>query len=465
MSRRNSLYNPGPRTSITTGWLFQGAIGEAVSSPSVVLTTSAGAEGRTGFIRRSVSVAKTAGTSGHYYRAAAGEVTGGVGDVRTLSMWVRYSAPVSVQLSCQLRPAPTVAGQGAASAVVAVPANTWTRLSVTMTANAAYDGCQIWAVVQSGTPVPVGGTYDAADAMAELAPTLGSYFDGSLPATTAWLFSWAGLPNASASIATSTVQLALVGTGEPHDVQVVVPGLAVGQAYTVEGTALGTSWLVRGGRGTADGSQLVLSDSRTPINVPVVYRVTVGGVVVRQSEPITVPFPEKYVLQSLDGQISADVELMASGLPREPEPRASSYSVPGRRRPVVRYDVPGDGGGSLLVDTTGEQTPALAALLATGSPVVVRTDGAVRDFPAVEVLLITKYPSRLTDALIQAGDTRRWTLEYLLVDDPDPDAVLPSSTWADFDAVNAGLTWDSFDLQWVGADWDAFDRFDWEGQT
>lgn len=117
------------------------------------------------------------------------------------------------------------------------------------------------------------------------------------------------------------------------------------------------------------------------------------------------------------------------------------------------------------MDTTGEQTPALWSLLSTGRPVVIRTDGDVRDFPPVEILLITRFPSELTDARIQTGDTRRWTLEYLLIDDPDPDAVIPSSTWDDFDAVNAGLTWDQFDLQWVGADWDAFDRFDWEGQA
>jgi hypothetical protein len=462
MSRRNDVYNPGPRTSSLTGWSHQAGTGE-VTTASWVSTPGDGPEGRTGYLRRTVTTAKTAGTSGSFYRSAVGEVVGSAGDVRTLSIWVRFRQALTAQVSGQLRTGASASTTGV-GALISVPANTWTRLSVKLTASAGYDGVQVWAVVSGGT-IPVAGVYESGDVLAELSAEVLPYFDGSMSANTAWLYSWAGLPNASASIATSTMQLALVGTGTPQDVQVVIPGLTAGQVYLVEGTAVGSVWPVRGGRGTSNGSQLVLSDSRAPINVPVVYRVTVGGVMVRQSEPITVPHPEKYVLQSLDGQTTADVELMASGLPREPEPRVSSYSIPGRPRPVVRYDVPGEGGGSLLVDTTGEQTPALAALLATGRPVVVRTDGAVRDFPAVEILLITGFPSQLTDALIQAGDTRRWTLEYLLIDDPDPDAVLPSSTWDDFDAVNAGFTWDDFDLQWVGADWDAFDRFDWEGQA
>lgn len=257
----------------------------------------------------------------------------------------------------------------------------------------------------------------------------------------------------------------LVGSGVPQDVQIVMPELVAGQSYLVEGTALGTTWVVRGGRGVSGGGQLVIVDNRAPLNVPVVYRATINGTTVWESWPITVEFPAKYVLQSLDGAFTAPVKLMSNGLPREPDVRASSYQIPGRRRPVIRFDIPGDGGGTLVVDTTGEQTPLLASLLADGRPIVVRTDGDVRDFPPVEIVLVMKAPSELTEARIQTGDTRRWTLQYLLVDDPDPDAVLPSSTWDDFDAVNAGLTWDQFDLQWVGADWDAFDRFDWEGQA
>lgn len=204
-ARRNSLYNSGPRSTLTTGWNFQAGTGEAVTSLSTPTTPNDGPEGRTGFIRRGVVTQRTAGTSGWFYRAAAGEVVGGIGDTRTLSMWVRYSHPTSIALSGQLRPSPLVQGQTVTSTAVAVPANTWTRLSVTITSTAAYDGCQIWAIVQSGTPLPVGGTYDAADAQAELSPVLTPYFDGSLATTSSEIYSYEGAAYVSASLASGFI--------------------------------------------------------------------------------------------------------------------------------------------------------------------------------------------------------------------------------------------------------------------
>lgn len=204
-ARRNSLYNSGPRSAVVTGWGFQAGTGEVVSGPTTPTTPNAAPEGRTGFISRSVTTQRSSGSSGWFYRAEAGEVVGGVGDVRTLSMWVKYSHAVSVQLSTQLRPSPAAASPSVLGPIVAVPANTWTRLSVTTTATAAYDGCQIWAVVQSNTPVPVGGTYDAADAQAELSPVLTPYFDGSMPATSSEIYSYEGAADASASLASGFI--------------------------------------------------------------------------------------------------------------------------------------------------------------------------------------------------------------------------------------------------------------------
>lgn len=262
-----------------------------------------------------------------------------------------------------------------------------------------------------------------------------------------------------------TVTAALVGSGVPRDVQVVVAGLTAGQRYVVEGVAVGVSWVVRGGRGVSTGVTLILGDTQTPLNIPVTYRVTVNDVVLWTSEPVTVAAPEKYALQSLDGNRTVIPRLMSNGLPRSLDVRTASFAIPGRARPVVRMDTTGDGGGQWLVDTTGSETGDLYELLAAGGPIVIRTDGAVRDMAPVDVVLITDVSSVLTDARIQDGDTRRWTLTYLLIDDPDPDAILSLSTWDDFDAVYAGQSWAAFDTQWSGSTWDDFDRFDWEGQA
>ena len=200
-TRSNPLRNPGPRSSSLTGWGFQGGAGE-VAGASWVSTPGDGPEGRTGFVRRTVTTARTGGTSGPYYRSASPEIVGGVqGDVRTLSMWVRFRQATSVSLSGHLRLG-TVAVTPGVGSLVAVPANVWTRISVTITATGAYDGAQVWAVVASGTTIPVGGVYDAGDAMAELSATLGPYFDGSSPATSTEMFSWDGTPTASSSTST-----------------------------------------------------------------------------------------------------------------------------------------------------------------------------------------------------------------------------------------------------------------------
>lgn len=261
------------------------------------------------------------------------------------------------------------------------------------------------------------------------------------------------------------VQVALVGSGVPQDVQIVIPGLTAGQVYHVEGTAGAFTWTVRGGKGISDGTTLILGDTQTPLNVPITYRVTVNGVLVWASEQITVPAAGKFVLQSLDGRNTAAPSLMSNGLPRSLDIRSASFAIPGRARPVIRMDTTGDGGGNLLLDTTGSETSDLYDLLAAGRPIVIRTDGDVRDMAPVDVVLVTDASSVLTDARIQDGDTRRWTLTYLLIDDPDPSAILALSTWDDFDAVYAGQTWAAFDAQWAGSTWDAFDRFDWEGQA
>lgn len=292
----------------------------------------------------------------------------------------------------------------------------------------------------------------------------GDFFDGDTPDTPEWRFAWTGVPHESTSTATRAVQVELVGAGEPKAVQISAPGMAPGAPYRVEGVAGSFTWRVRGGTGVTDGSVLVLADNRSPLNVAFFYRVYEGDVMWR-SEDITVPHDGKYVLQSLNGRTSVVANWQDDGLPREPELRSQSFMVAGRVRPVVRLDVAGAGGGSLVFDTTGDETPALADLLGDGRPFVIRTDMTVRDFPPVEILLPVRVSSQLTGARIQDGDTRRWNIQYLFVDDPEMNTPLSTSNWNDFDAVYAALTWDDFDAQWAGLTWDDFDRFDWAGQV
>lgn len=256
-----------------------------------------------------------------------------------------------------------------------------------------------------------------------------------------------------------TVQVDLVGSSEPRPVQVVLDGLSAGQSVIVTGTAGGHTWSVPGGAFTATGEQVVLVDNRSPVNTPVVYAVVVDGQAIN-SPPITVPYHANHLIQSLDGRTIVDFVWMRIDLPQEPTIRSVAFDVPGRARPPVRFTPGGDGGGSLRIRTSRAGTDALRSLLRAGRPVVVRTDGQMRDWPGTELVLLTSAPSVLWGA-IDEPDHRVWDMAFLFVDDPEPGTPVSAFTWSDFDAAWDGQTWDDFDAFFDGLTWDAFDRMDW----
>lgn len=106
--------------------------------------------------------------------------------------------------------------------------------------------------------------------------------------------------------------------------------------------------------------------------------------------------------------------------------------------------------------TRGGETVALETLTDAGAPVVLRTNGAVADEPAVVFAAVTAVSSEWL-----GEGWRSWSISYLVIDDPEPDMVVPVSTGDDFDAAWAGLTWDDFDAEMSGLTGDEFDGIDW----
>lgn len=257
-----------------------------------------------------------------------------------------------------------------------------------------------------------------------------------------------------------TVTAAVVGTSTPRAVQVVVSGLIAGEDYTVTGSWSGGSWPVRAGTGVAKGSQLVLADVATPVNTPITYTAEHAGVVA-SSDSVRVDYGGKFVAQSLDGRDYAEFGWSDNGDPRTQARRTAVFRIPGRERALVRYDVPGGESGDLVVTTRGPQTRALQGLLAPGGPLLLRTDGNVRDLDAVSFIQPTSATRVLTGEGIQSTNARQWSIGFELIDDPEPNTVVALSTWDDFDAVYAGLTWANFDAEWAGLTWADFDVHDW----
>lgn len=258
-----------------------------------------------------------------------------------------------------------------------------------------------------------------------------------------------------------SITAALVAAGVPEPVQIVVSGVPAGAGYVVTGrTASGDRWGVPGGVGVSTGSQVVLVDNRGALNTPITYGVVSGGVTL-EAPPVTVTFAGRAVIQSLDGQTVVEFVWLDDGLPREPEVRSRTFAVPGRRRPVVVVETGGDGGGELTIRTTQDQTDALAELVAAGRPVVLRTDGAARDLPAVDLIHLTKTPNILWRGDGGLSTQRVWSLGYVLADDPEPGTAVSAYTWIDFDEVMAARTWNEFDAIFAASTWDGFDTYDW----
>lgn len=216
-------------------------------------------------------------------------------------------------------------------------------------------------------------------------------------------------------------------------------------------------WVVPGGRGVGDGGQVVLVDNRSPGNTPYVYTLTTSAGVER-SNSVMVPFSRDIVLQTLDGQATVDVDLMAGSLGLEWPTNVATFKVPGRPRPVVRYDGLNDSSAAFVVKVPMANTPGLRSVLTSGAPIVYRFGGDSFDLPPVGVVAVTAVQS---EAVPTAG-LRFWTLGYTLVDDPAADVRLGAFSWDAFNDSRAGLSWSSgFDAQFAGRAWDQFDAVDW----
>jgi hypothetical protein len=179
-------------------WRFSNGTSESLVY-SADSTVGAGPQGRTGFIRQTVTNAKTGGGSGWVYEDGTG--SGAAGDVWSAGMWVRFATATTVTPRFTMFwigiPVASITG-----ADVVAPANTWTYLTVNgLTATAEFDQLQFWAGVAG--VVPPGGWYDATNLIFEQGPTVGDYFDGSFADTPTLIYEWFGLENSSKSTVSS----------------------------------------------------------------------------------------------------------------------------------------------------------------------------------------------------------------------------------------------------------------------
>lgn len=263
----------------------------------------------------------------------------------------------------------------------------------------------------------------------------------------------------------------LIGAGLTPMVQIVVSATPTGEAWEVIGSTVdGYTWTVPGGRGVGDGGQLTLVDNRSPLNVPVTYAFSSVSVM-NVSAPVVVPVipPALFapgggsmVLQSLDGQKSVVVGVLKGSLEVHVPAVRARFSVPGRRRPVVRYGVSGDREGTLRLLVLGEDETRFEALFESGEPLLWRCTGPVFDLPAVAVFDF----DTLTAEAFVVRKARVWSFPYVPVDDPFMDQRLGAFTWDFIDALQVdGVTvirdGVAMEAAFAGLTWDQADAFDW----
>lgn len=241
-----------------------------------------------------------------------------------------------------------------------------------------------------------------------------------------------------------TVTASLLSASNPQPVQIILTGVAAGSAYVVTGQDdQGNTWTIPGATGvsTDPANSYDFIDVRTPLNSTVTYAAVVDGVTYT-SDAVTVAYAGQCVVQDLDGQNVASVNIASLTEKRTGGIRTAVFPIAGRAFPAVRVDVAVAYQYEWEFDTTDADTDTMQALLASGKPIVRRCQVGIRDFDPVIIGVATAW----SDELVTNGiDTlRRWTLTVQAVDDPEPSTVRNVYTWADFDAVSntQGWVWD-----------------------
>lgn len=254
------------------------------------------------------------------------------------------------------------------------------------------------------------------------------------------------------------ITVSLVGATQPQLAQIVVSATTSGAAWVVQGSAGDSTWTVPGGRGTGDGQQLVLTDNRAPLNVPVTYRYVSSAT--ETAAPIVIPQATgDAVLQSLDGQVAVPVNLQNGTQEQQLEPDLGLFRVPGRRRPVARYSATSDVVGQIIARAPLALSSSMDDLLASGAPILVRLTGAALDLPLTSVVGVTGISS---DANV-VTQVREWRLPFVTLDDPFMDTRLGAFSWDYIENALAGRTWNQVDALFSGVTWNQVDQYDWAG--
>jgi hypothetical protein len=191
-ARRNLVKNPS--FELGPDWGYELGTGGAWTTAR---QTTGGINNGVHF-RATATTAPTAGSTGAYVQNNIAQ--GGLN--YTASAYIRVSKAVTIAPRIEWK-----AGDGSNisttnGTTAAIPANTWTRVSMSTVAPLSVVKATLAFYAQvAGAGLIVGDTFDMDSVLFEHAPVPDTYFDGTTTDEGAYLYEWEGTANASESIA------------------------------------------------------------------------------------------------------------------------------------------------------------------------------------------------------------------------------------------------------------------------
>lgn len=342
------------------------------------------------------------------------------GETVRWSVWVYATRAVNWQPYWE-RTGTTYRG-GAAGSSVAVPANTWTKITGSATfdaTNATEVGATHGFGALASSGLLSGDIYWFDEALVEKGvAALGSWFSGATPDTAAIDYAWAGTTNASTSTQTT----------------------AAAATVTVDRSTDGIFWTtVRGASALIPSASAVAADDyEFPVGVLVTYRArgyTAGGALIGTATTTITPAPAGVWLKNATRPYLNRVVTVHQYSDVDRPARGGVLEVIGRRDPVAVTDVRGSRRFDLTLraDTTDE-VEALELALSFGDPVYLQ--------PPAGSPVPGPLHAFVGDVTTGKGGEHQLEMRFLTlplteVEAPDSSIVGASITWAGVTAAYA----------------------------
>lgn len=185
--RTNLCTNPSFEAGSASGWGTNGCTGTAAQGQAKYGTWAI----------KCVVNSSTITALGPYVTTANAAVA--AGDVIAGSMWLYSATAYTAISSLEFKDATGARVSLTGGPATAIPANTWTRVTVTGTAPAGTD--RVTLTGYSTTVLPLNTVIYGDGALIEKSATIGTYFDGATPADVDYRYVWSSTANASTSLA------------------------------------------------------------------------------------------------------------------------------------------------------------------------------------------------------------------------------------------------------------------------